>query len=85
MILVTGGTGTLGSEILRLLSQDGVGQSALSWNTQKAPALSAIKWVYGDLAKSETSPPHSQALTLSFLFRVLALIQWHYNTMQLRQ
>jgi uncharacterized protein YbjT (DUF2867 family) len=54
MILVTGGTGMVGGEILRLLSQAGISATALVRNPQKAPDLSGVTWVYGDLAKPET-------------------------------
>jgi len=59
MVFVTGGTGAVGSELLRLLSQAGVATRALTRNPQKAPALPGITWVGGDLAKPET-------LTLAF-------------------
>src|SRR5712692_9605162 len=48
MILVTGGTGLIGSEVLRLLSR------ALVRNPGRAQALPGITWVQGDLAKPET-------------------------------
>jgi len=54
MVFVTGGTGALGSELLRRLSQAGVVTRALTRNPQKAPNLPGITWVGGDLAKSET-------------------------------
>ena len=54
MILVTGGTGTIGSELLRLLSQAGVPARALARNLQKAQTLPGIKWVAGDLARPAT-------------------------------
>jgi len=54
MILVTGGTGLIGSEVLRLLSQAGVAAGALSRNPQKAKTISGINWVAGDLAKPYT-------------------------------
>ena len=54
MILVTGGTGGIGSELLRLLSQAGVGARALTRNPQKAQKLPGITWVAGDLARPET-------------------------------
>lgn len=54
MILVTGGTGGIGSELLRLLSQAGVPARALTRNPQKAHALPGITWVVGDLARPET-------------------------------
>jgi uncharacterized protein YbjT (DUF2867 family) len=54
MILVTGGTGGIGSELLRLLSQAGVPARALTRNLQKAQTLPGITWVVGDLARPET-------------------------------
>jgi nucleoside-diphosphate-sugar epimerase len=45
MILVTGGTGLVGGEILRLLSQAGIAATALVRNPDKAPDLTAITWV----------------------------------------
>ncbi len=54
MILVTGGTGVIGSELLRLLSQAGVPARALVRNPQKAQKLPGITWVVGDLARPET-------------------------------
>ncbi len=54
MILVTGGTGVIGSEVLRLLSQAGVPARALVRNPQKAQKLPGIIWVVGDLARPET-------------------------------
>src|SRR5947209_5055252 len=54
MILVTGGTGLIGSEVLRLLSRAGVPARALVRNTGRAQALPGITWVQGDLAKPET-------------------------------
>ena len=54
MILVTGGTGGIGSELLRLLSQAGVGAHALTRNPHKTQKLSGITWIPGDLARPET-------------------------------
>ena len=54
MILVTGGTGEIGSEVLRLLSQAGIPARALTRKLQKAQALAGITWVAGDLARPET-------------------------------
>jgi uncharacterized protein YbjT (DUF2867 family) len=54
MILVTGGTGMVGGEILRLLSQAGVAARALIRDPKRAPKLPGIEWVQGDLAKPET-------------------------------
>jgi uncharacterized protein YbjT (DUF2867 family) len=54
MILVTGGTGVVGSELVRLLSQAGVPARALTRNSQKAQTLPGITWAAGDLARPET-------------------------------
>jgi uncharacterized protein YbjT (DUF2867 family) len=54
MILVTGGTGLIGSEVLRLLSSAGVPAHALVRNPSRVPTLPGITWVGGDLAKPET-------------------------------
>ena len=54
MILVTGGTGMVGSEIVRLLSQQGVEVRALVRDPWKAKTLPGITWVAGDLSKPET-------------------------------
>src|SRR3989475_10663300 len=54
MILVSGGTGLIGSEVLRLLSRAGVPARALVRNPGRAQALPGITWVQGDLAKPET-------------------------------
>jgi uncharacterized protein YbjT (DUF2867 family) len=54
MILVTGGTGLIGGEVLRLLSLQGVPGRALARNPQKAKKLPGITWVTGDLSKPET-------------------------------
>ena len=54
MILVTGGTGMVGGEVVRLLSQQGVAARALVRDPSKAQELPGIAWVTGDLSKSET-------------------------------
>jgi len=54
MILVTGGTGTIGSELLRLLSEAGIPARALVRNLAKAQNLPHITWVAGDLSRPET-------------------------------
>ena len=67
MILVTGGTGTIGGELLRLLSQAGIAARALTRNPQKAQKLSGVTWVAGDLAKPETLTPAFQGVSKLFL------------------
>jgi len=54
MILVTGGTGMVGSEVVRLLSQQGVAARALTRDPSKAKELPGIAWVAADLSKPET-------------------------------
>ena len=54
MILVTGGTGMVGGEVVRLLSQQGVAARALTRDPSKAKELRGITWVAADLSKPET-------------------------------
>lgn len=56
MILITGSTGYIGSELVRLLSQARVPARALARNPGKGQKLPGISWVTGDLAKPETLP-----------------------------
>jgi uncharacterized protein YbjT (DUF2867 family) len=67
MVLVTGGTGAVGSGLLRLLSRAGVATRALTRNPQKAPTLPGITWVAGDLAKPETLTPAFEGAQKLFL------------------
>ena len=67
MILVTGGTGLIGSEVLRLLSQSGVAACALTRNPQKAKTMSGITWIAGDLAKPDTLPAAFRGAMTLFL------------------
>lgn len=54
MILVTGGTGLIGSEVLRLLSQSGVGARAITRNPERAKQHPGVTWVAADLTKPDT-------------------------------
>jgi len=67
MILVTGGTGLIGSEVLRLLSSTGVPARALVRNPSRARTLPGITWVSGDLAKPETLSSAFAGCTKLFL------------------
>jgi uncharacterized protein YbjT (DUF2867 family) len=67
MILITGGTGLTGGEILRRLSQAGVPARALIRNPEKARELPGISWVAGDLAKPETLPRAFEGAKTLFL------------------
>ena len=49
MIFVTGGTGWIGSELLRLLSRRGAALRALSRDPARGEALPGVEWVEGDL------------------------------------
>lgn len=57
MILITGGTGYIGSEVVRLLSQASVPARALVRDLKKGQKLPGINWVAGDLLKPETLLP----------------------------
>ncbi len=68
MILVTGSTGLIGSEVVRLLSQAGVPARALVRSRSPQPALPGVTPVIGDLAKPETlSPVFAGCATLFLL------------------
>src|SRR3989449_2885224 len=49
LITVTGSTGTIGSELVRLLSAAGVGARALHRDVRKTRALPNVTWVHADL------------------------------------
>src|SRR3989441_13197927 len=49
LITVTGSTGTIGSELVRLLSAAGVGARALHRDVRKTRALPNVTWVRADL------------------------------------
>jgi uncharacterized protein YbjT (DUF2867 family) len=67
MILVTGGTGLIGSEVVRLLSQAGVPTRALVRDPHTGPELPGVTWVIGDLTKPETLPSAFAGCTKLFL------------------
>jgi uncharacterized protein YbjT (DUF2867 family) len=56
MIVVTGATGTIGRELLRLLAAQGAEVKALSRNPPEAEALPGVTWVAADLANREILP-----------------------------
>jgi len=55
-IVVTGGSGTIGSELLRLLSARGVAVRGLSRRPSSGAALPGVEWVAGDLADRDALP-----------------------------
>ena len=67
MICVTGGTGLIGGEVLRLLSQQGATALALARNLKKSRQLKGITWVLGDLARPETLPKAFEGVQRLFL------------------
>ncbi|SCB53813.1 Uncharacterized conserved protein YbjT, contains NAD(P)-binding and DUF2867 domains [Bradyrhizobium shewense] len=67
MILVTGGTGVIGSELLRLLSQAGIPARALVRNSNKAQKLPGITYFVGDLARPETLKAAFEGASALFL------------------
>lgn len=67
MILVTGSTGTIGGEVVRLLSNAGIPARALVRNPNQTGNLPAIAWVIGDLSKPATLPSAFAGCTTLFL------------------
>ncbi len=65
MILVTGSTGLIGSEVLRRLSQAGV--PALTRDLAKARTMPGVTWVAGDLGKPATLPAAFEGAKTLFL------------------
>src|SRR2546427_8055269 len=49
MIVVTGATGHIGSELIRLLSEQNVSVQALTRDPRRAPPLPGVDWLRGDL------------------------------------
>ena len=67
MILVTGSTGAIGSEVVRLLSRAGTPARALIRNPNQRKELPGITWVAGDLGKPETLTSALAGCTKLFL------------------
>ena len=67
MILVTGSTGLIGSEVVRLLSQAGAPARALVRSRSPQPERPGVTAVTGDLAKPETLPSVFAGCTKVFL------------------
>ena len=84
MILITGGTGMVGGEILRLLSQSGVKAKALIRNPQKAPKLPGITWISGDMSKPETLPSAFAGSDTMFLVSSIGLdtVELQHNAIE---
>jgi len=54
MILVTGATGHIGSELVRLLSGKGASVRAVTRDPQRAQHLPGVDWVKGDLREADS-------------------------------
>lgn len=69
MILIVGGTGTIGSEVVRLLKEENASFRALVRDPAKAEGLEAqgIKTVAGDLRQPETLPEALQGIEKVFV------------------
>ena len=67
MILITGSTGLIGSEVLRRLSEAGIPARALTRDLNKAQKMPGVTWVAGDLGKPETLPAAFEGAKTLFL------------------
>lgn len=67
MILVTGGTGSIGGELLRLLSARGESVRALSRRPDRGEPLAGVEWVEGDLADRAGLPDLFRGASRLFL------------------
>src|SRR2546422_2881933 len=56
MIVVTGATGHIGSELVRLLSEKSVSVRALTRDPRRARPLRGVDWVKGDLGDADLLP-----------------------------
>jgi uncharacterized protein YbjT (DUF2867 family) len=67
MILVAGGTGAIGGEVVRLLSRADAPARAVIRNLKQRQELPGITWVSGDLSKPATLPAAFAGCTKLFL------------------
>ena len=67
LITVTGSTGTIGSELVRLLSDAGVATRAVLRNVHKARPLPGVVWAQADLADERLLEPALAGTTRLFL------------------
>jgi len=67
MILVTGATGTIGSEVLRRLSEAGVETRALSRDPRRGETRPHVEWVRADLSEPATLSPAFEDIDRLFL------------------
>lgn len=67
VIAVTGATGTIGSELLNLLSSRNATVKALSRHPEKVKKLPGIEWIAGDLADRENLTKNFDGVDTIFL------------------
>jgi len=67
MIVITGATGTIGSRVLRLLSQQGVRTRAASRDPSRGETLPHVEWAQADLDEPKTLPPVFEGASRLFL------------------
>src|SRR3989454_7315388 len=67
MIVVTGATGHIGSELVRLLSAKNVSVRALTRDPRRAQPMPGVEWVRGDLADAESLPGLFRGASRMFL------------------
>src|SRR3989454_11389982 len=67
MIVVTGATGHIGSELVRLFSEKNVPVRALTRDPRRARPLRGVDWVKGDLAEIDSLPGFLRGADRMFL------------------
>ena len=67
MIVATGATGHIGSELVRLLSAKNVAVRALTRDPRRAQPMPGVEWVRGDLADVESLPGLFRGASRMFL------------------
>jgi len=67
MIVATGATGHIGSELVRLLSAKNVAVRALTRDPRRAQPMPGVEWVRGDLADAESLPGLFRGASRMFL------------------
>lgn len=67
MIIVTGATGNVGSELVRLLSEGGSSVRALSREPERGEDLPGVEWVQADLARRKELPEAFEGADRLFL------------------
>ena len=67
MIIVTGATGHIGNELVRLLSEKNVSVRALTRDPRRARPMGGVDWVKGDLAEPDSLPGLFRGATRMFL------------------